>query len=212
MPSINMIASRRADKQRQEMNIRKLLYGISVEVGCVILALTALSVREVTMRGHISDLASQIQNLQPKVNKIQALQDEMTAMQPKVDTLDGARADTLFWYSNLSAITNSLPDKTWLTSLGVTSATAGAPGSGTPGNGAGADPTVTLAGVTLNQSLVGEAMLRMNQTPGLDHVDLTSSQQQKTGATDTVAFQMTVHLKPEAGAEVQKGASDVQKS
>ena len=208
MPSINMIASRRAEKQRQEKNIRKLLYGISAEVGCVILALTGLSVREASLRGHIAELGAQIQNLQPKVNKIQDLQTEMSAMQPKVDTLDGARADTLFWYSNLSAITNSLPDKTWLTSLGVTGAVAG----GEPGSAAGADPTISLAGVTLDQSLVGESMLRMNQAPGLDHVDLTSSQQQKTGATDTVAFQMTVHLKPETAAGDKKGASDVQKS
>lgn len=207
MPSINMIASRRAEKQRQEQNIRKLLYGISAEVACVILALTGLSIRQASMRGHMADLSAQIQNLQPKVNKIQALQDEMTAMQPKVDTLDGARADTLFWYTNLAAITNSLPAKTWLTSVGVVGGTGGDPGSG-----AGADPTITLAGVTLNQSLVGESMLRMNQAPGLDHVDLTSALQQKTGSTDTVAFQMTVHLKPEAGAQDKKGASDVQKS
>jgi len=207
MPSINMIASRRAEKRRQEQNIRKLIYGVSAEIGCVILALTGLSLREASMRGHIAELGAQIQNLQPRVNRIQALQEEMTAMQPRVDTLDGARADTLFWYSNLSAITNSLPNKTWLTSLGVTSSAGGAPGSA-----AGADPTISLAGVTVDQSLVGEAMLRMNQAPGLDHVDLASSQQQKTGDTDTVAFQMTVHLKPEPGSEAKKGASDVQKS
>ena len=43
-------------------------------------------------------------------------------------------------------------------------------------------------------------MLRMNQAPSLDHVDLAFVQQQKIGTADTVAFQMTVHLKPEAVA------------
>ena len=42
-------------------------------------------------------------------------------------------------------------------------------------------------------------MLRMNQAQSLDHVDLAFVQAQKLGATDAVSFQMTVHLKPEAG-------------
>ena len=52
--------------------------------------------------------------------------------------------------------------------------------------------------MALNQATVGTAILTMNQSPGLDHVDLASVQQQKTGKVDTVSFQMTVHLKPEA--------------
>ena len=205
MPSINMVASRRADKRRQEQNIRKLIYGISAEVGCVILAISLLTIREVSMRGHVADLTAQIQSLEPKVNKIQDLQTQTAALQPKVTTLDGAKADTLFWYSNLYAIANSLPDKTWLTSLGVTG------GGGAPGAAAGADPTVSLAGMTVNQAMVGEAMLRMNQTPGMDHVELAFVQQQKTGAFDTVSFQMTAHLKPEIG-DAKKGDANVQKS
>jgi Tfp pilus assembly protein PilN len=212
MPSINMIASRRAEKRRQEQNIRKLLYGVSIEIGCVILVLTGLSIHDFALRGKIVDLSAQIQTLQPKVNTIQTLQDQIAQMQPKVKTLDGAKADTLFWYSNLYEITNSLPDKTWLTALGVAGG-GGAPGSAAaPGSADGADPTISLAGLTVNQTLVGEAMLRMNQSPGTDHVDLAFVQQQKTGDTDTVSFQMTAHLKPEPGAEPKGGASNDKKS
>ena len=207
MPSINMIASRRAEKRRQEKNIRKLVYGISAEVGCVILVISGLTIHQLSLRGQVADLSAQIQNLQPKVNKIQTLQNEITALQPKVKTLDGAKADTLFWYSNLYAITNSLPEKTWLTALGVTGGTGG-----TPGSAAGADPTVSISGLTLNQTLVGEAMMRMNQSPGTDHVDLAFVQQQKTGGTETVSFQMTAHLKPEPDATPKGGTSDVAKS
>lgn len=208
MPSINMIASRRTEKRRQEQNIRKLIYGISAEVGCVILAISVLMIKQVALHGQVVDLSAQIQNLQPKVNKIQLLQNEITALQPKVKTLDGAKADTLFWYSNLYAITSSLPDKTWLTSLGVTGGVTGS----APGSAAGADPTVSLSGLTLNETLVGEAMMRMNQSPGTDHVDLAFVQQQKTGAANTVSFQMTAHLKPEPSAAPKGGSSNVQKS
>jgi Tfp pilus assembly protein PilN len=206
MPSINMIAGRRAEKRRQEQNIRKLVYGLSAEVGCVILAICGLTIHQVALHGRIGDLSAQIQNLEPKVNKIQALQDQITALQPKVKTLDGAKADTLFWYSNLYALTSSLPEKTWLTSVGI------AGGGGQPGSAAGTDPTVSISGVTLNQGLVGETMTRMNQSAGTDHVDLAFVQQQKTGDTDTVSFQLTAHLKPEPGAAPKEGASDVKKS
>ena len=57
--------------------------------------------------------------MQPSVTKIQQLQSQTAALMPKVQTLDGAKADTLFWYKNFYAVTTSLPPKTWLTSLGT---------------------------------------------------------------------------------------------
>lgn len=206
MPTINMIANRRAEKRRQEQNVRKLIYGISAEVGCLIIAISVLSIRQLNVRSHEVDLTAQMQNLQPKVNKINALQSQIAELQPKVKTLDGAKQDTLFWYSNLYSVASSLPDKTWFTSLGI-----GGEG-GAPGSGAGADPTINITGTTLNQALVGETMLRMNQSPGMDHIVLSFVQQQKTGSTDTVSFQMTAHLKPEPGAAAQGGNSNVSKA
>ena len=130
MPSINMIAARRAEKRRQEQNIRKLVYGIIAEIGVVVAATGALGTTFVRLNNQSADLSGQIRKLQPKVNEIQKLQQDAGRLQPKVETLDGAKADTLFWYSNLYAITNSLPPKTWLTSLG----TGGAGGGGRPGS------------------------------------------------------------------------------
>ncbi len=209
MPSINMIANRRADKKRQEQNVRKLVYGISAEAGCLLVAISVLTAHMSAVRGQIGDLSGQLQKLEPKVNEIERLEAATTALTPKVNTLDGAKADTLFWYTNIASITGSLPSQAWLTSLAA-AGSGGAPGGSAPGSASGADPTVQLSGVTLSQAQVGEAMLRMNQAPGLDHVDLAFVQEQKTGSLDTVAFQMTVHLKPEPSA--QTGVPNVQKS
>lgn len=204
MPSINMIAVRREEKRRQEQNIRKLLYAILGEVGLVVLMASVMGGRIYVTDTRIADLTDQLNKLQPRVTQIQQLQSETTAMLPKVQTLDGAKADTLFWYKNFYAVTNSLPPQTWLTSLG-TSAGAAAPGAATPGTASGADPTLSLAGVAMNQATVGETMLRMNQAPTLDHVDLEFVQQAKQGQTDAVSFQMTVHLKPEDAATKPAG-------
>ena len=136
--------------------------------------------------------------------QIQSLQAQTVALQPKVDTLDGAKADTLFWYDNFYTITDSLPAKTWLTSLG-TGAGTGASTTPTPGSNCGTDPTLNLSGIAMSEAMVGQSMLRMNQSPRLDHVDLSFVQTQKIGKADAVSFQMTVHLKPEAAPATHAG-------
>lgn len=198
MPSINMIAVRREEKRRQEQNIRKLLYAILGEIGLVVAVAFVLTARILVTQNEINRLTSRVNALQPSVTTIQQLQSQTAALMPKVQTLDGAKADTLFWYKNFYAVTTSLPPKTWLTSLGTGAATGSV--TVTPGAAGGDDPTLSLIGVAMSQAVVGETMLRMNQAPSLDHVDLAFVQQQKLGKADAVGFQMTVHLKPEAGA------------
>ncbi len=197
MPSINMIAVRREDKRRQEQNIRKLLYAILGEVGLVVAVAFFLTARILVTQNEINKLSDRVNALQPSVTKIQQLQTQTAALMPKVQTLDGAKADTLFWYKNFYAVTTSLPPKTWLTSLATGAATG--TGTATPGAAGAGDPTLNLVGIAMSQAVVGETMLRMNQAPSLDHVDLAFVQQQKIGTADAVGFQMTVHLKPEAG-------------
>ena len=208
MPSINMIALRREEKRHQEKNARKLLYSIAGEVGVVAAVAFVLTARIVVTQGHINDLGDQLAKLKPQVAQIQSLQAQTVALQPKVDTLDGAKADTLFWYDNFYAVTDSLPAKTWLTSLS-TGAGAGAPAAPTPGSNCGADPILNLAGIAMSEATVGQSMLRMNQSPRLDHVDLSFVQSQKIGKADAVSFQMTVHLKPEAPPAKDAAATKV---
>ena len=195
MPSINMIAVRREEKRRQEQNIRKLLSAILGEIGLVVAVAFVMTARILVTQNEINRLNDRVRALQPSVTKIQDLQAQTAALLPKVKTLDGAKADTLFWYKNFYAVTTSLPPKTWLTSLATGGPAAAAV---TPGTAGGDDPTLNLVGVAMSQAVVGETMLHMNQSPSLDHVDLAFVQQQKLGTADAVSFQMTVHLKPEA--------------
>ena len=206
MPSINMIAVRREEKRRREQNIRKLLYAILGEAALVATVALVMTARILVTQSEINSLADRLAKLQPSVLKIQQLQSQTAALMPKVETLDGAKADTLFWYNNFYAVTTSLPPQAWLTSLGTGTAAPQAAGqAATPGTASGDDPTLNISGVAMSQAKVGETMLRMNQSPSLDHVDLSFVQQQKIGPSDAVSFQMTVHLKPET-APVKAGS------
>lgn len=206
MPSINMIAVRREEKRRGERTIRKLLYGVAGEIGAVVLLAFVLVGRILVAQGQVGDLSDKLAKLQPRVTRIQQLQNQTAALVPKVQTLDGAKADTLFWYGGFYAVTTSLPAQTWLTSLGTGSA-SGAAAAPAPGASSGDDPTLSLSGIAMSQAEVGAAMLKMNQSPALDHVDLAFVQQQKVGAADAVGFQMTVHLKPETAPDTAQPSS-----
>lgn len=208
MPSINMIAGRRAEKIRREKNLKNIVYAILAESGAVMLCLGVLTIRLGAVTAEIAELNGKMQTLQPKVNQIQKLQQETAKLMPKVQTLDGAKQDTLFWYDSIYAVAGSLPPKTWLTNLATSGATAD---KVAPGQVSGTDPTINISGVATSHATVGDAMLRMNQAPELDHVDLAFDQAQKVGTIDTVAFQMVIHLKPEP-APAGQGGSSVTKS
>lgn len=208
MPSINMIAVRREEKRRQEQNVRKLLYAILGEAALVVMVTSVMLGRIIVTQNQIDRLSDRLKTLQPSVTKIQELQSQTATLLPKVQTLDGAKADTLFWYQNFYAVTASLPPKTWLTGIG-TGGGATAPGPVTPGASSGDDPTLNITGIALSQAVVGETMLRMNQAPSLDHVELAYVQQQKIGDSNAVGFQMTVHLKPEVPAAKPAAKGDV---
>jgi Tfp pilus assembly protein PilN len=214
MPSVNLIASRRVEKRRQRQNIRKLTYVTMAELGLVVLAISFMSLRLVSVNGHVADLNDQIRKLEPTVSEIASLQTETTHMLPKVTVLDNAKADTLFWYKNMITLTDSLPPKTWLTSVttgGTAAAAGGAPVAGAVATAAD-PPTFNITGVAIDQASVGEAMLRINSAATMDHADLSFVQQQKIGTVDTTAFQMTVHVKPENRQDPVKGEQDAKNS
>jgi Tfp pilus assembly protein PilN len=212
VPSINMIAARRADKKKQEQNIRRLVYAIAGEVGGTLVIISILVGRMVLINGQISDLQHETVKLKPTVASIQNMQQETQQMQPEVATLAGAHGDTMFWYDGFYAVTSALPPQSWLTAL----STSGA-GDAAPGAVAAGDPQLTLSGNTTEQSQVETAILQMNQLPGLDHVYLSSVTQEKVAGASKVTFQMTVHLKPEVAVTMVDttplaGGTNVQKS
>ena len=201
MPSINMIASRRAEKRRVEANTQKLVYGILAEFGVFLILTSVMVGRLVTTHNHGADLDDRIKSLQAKVDEIKHLQDATSALAPKVQALDEAKSDTLYWYTSFQNVAAALPGETWLTNL---------TSSGTP-DGIGASAAkVNIGGDAVNQFTVGEAMLRMNSYPNIKQVNLNVVQQAQYGSRPVVSFTMLVDLKPTASAT--GGSNNVQKS
>jgi Tfp pilus assembly protein PilN len=202
MPSINMIASRRAEKRRVEANTQKLVYGILAEFG-VFLILTSLMVGHlVTTHNQSADLDDRIKSLQAKVDEIKHLQDATTALSPKIQALTEAKAQTLYWYTSFQNVADALPANTWLTNM---------TSSGQPDGIGPSSAKLSIGGNAINQFTVGEAMLRMNQYPNVAQVNLNVVQQAMLGTRPIVNFTMLVNLKPTV-APATGGAGNVQKS
>lgn len=226
MPSVNMIAARRAEKHRLEQNTRKLVYGVVGELGLILVAVSFMLAHLITTQTHVGVLEAQLKNLQPKVDEIKQLESDTSALQPKVTVVNTAQQNTLYWYSALQNLALSLPAKTWVTEVATTGTPVFAsstpapskPGGPTPAAPAPA-PTSNAAlnvnGMSANQDEVGEAMLKINTFPNFNQAVLSSIQKSDIGKTPAVSFQMTVDLKPgtsDAQGTSAPGGSNAQKS
>jgi len=219
MPSINMIAARRAEKHRSEIRTKNIILGIVIEAGLFLVALSFMVVQLVTSQSQIGGLNDQINKLKPQVAQIQSLERETAGLQPKLIALTSARDNTLYWYTAIENVTNSLSSSTWLANLST---------SGDPtGGSATASPTAVtppaqmlIAGTSLNQADVGLTMLSLNQYPHFDHVTLNFVQQgQAPGSkiSTIVPYQFQIALQmhstaPPKDSSKTTGNDNVQKS
>ncbi len=178
MPSINMIAPRRAEKRRLEGAMRKLAMVILAEFVFAIALGGWVFMKTLTTRTAIAELNSQMQVLTPKIRKVADLERKTAEIKPKVELLNKAKGRTMRWYNTLDKLTQSVPSSTWLTRI-ATSVSASQP-----------DPILSINGVTSEQARVGETMMRLHSNPEFKSVDLHFTQKGSGNMGDSVEFEI----------------------
>ncbi len=199
MPSINMIAARRAEKKRVEKMVYITLLVILGELALTLGVVGFMTARVHASSSNIRELDAQLAKLQPTVDRIQRYEGEIKELKPRLDLLGQSKDQTLLWYGVLQSLASSMPEKTWLTGL-ATNVTVEAQASG----GTKMTPTVNLSGTSISQKLVGDAMLRLNQCQEFDSVDLTYTQENQSGLSKALQFQIAAKLRP---STPQKGGN-----
>ena len=194
MPSINMIAPRRAEMSRLELGMRRLLLLIFAEVVVALAIAAVFSAQIVATKGRAADLNAELAKLEPIVNKIEFYEKATASIQPKVDILDTARDHTMRWHRMLGMLSTAVPSDTWLTRI------AASPSAKDPNQ-----MTVNLNGVSTNQNLIGDTMLRLNSYEDFDHVDLHYTQKTSVGKREVIEFEVGAGLKT---SENPKGATN----
>ena len=191
MPSINMIAPRRAEKHRVEQAMRRLVVLILAELVFVMALGGWVFMKTLTTRTSIAELDAQMQTLAPKIKKVKDLDKQTAQLQPKVDLLNQAKAGTMRWYNTLDRLTQSIPDSTWLTRLSTTT-----------------DVTtkalvLNVNGMTCEQARVGETMMRLQANPDFKSVDLHYTQKGTMNAMQAIEFEIGASFVNPVGAGSQ---------
>lgn len=185
MPSINMIAPRRAEKRRVEQSMRKLAVLILAELVFVVALGGWVLTKTLTTRASIAELDAQMLTLAPKIKKIQELDSKTAALKPKVDLLNQAKDRTMRWYNTLDRLTQSVPASTWLTRISTTT------------NMGSKDLVLNINGLTCEQARVGETMMRLHSNPDFKSVDLHYTQKGTQGKTQAVEFEIGASMQTE---------------
>jgi Tfp pilus assembly protein PilN len=198
MPSINMIAARRAEKKKLEKTMQIAVLALLAEVAITLGLLGFMSARVFSASRTVRHLDSELNRVQPTVAKIKYYEAELNKLKPRLDLLADSREETLFWYTVLQDLSRSMPQSTWLSSITASRAAASSSSTTTKATAASSTtprPTLSLRGVSANQRLIGETMLRLNQFSEFDQVNLNFTQASTDATREAVEFEMAVALK-----------------
>ena len=200
MPSINMIAIRGAERKRLEKLICVTLLVVAAELAVILCLLGFMTTRVFTAGWESDRLDQKLAKIKPTVDKIRQYEGEIAKLQPRLDLLSDSREQTLLWYTVLQDLARSMPANTWLSSVTTTrpAVTGLARSQPVP------PPTLSLRGVSVSQALIGETMLRLNQFPEFERVDLNYTQGNESRAVECVEFQLAALMKSN---EPQKGGA-----
>jgi Tfp pilus assembly protein PilN len=203
MPKINLIAERREEQLRLVRTTRNLFLALSGSIAILVSVTLFLAAQRLTMAGELRYTESKMSHLQPILDNIASIQKDTADLKPKVDTLTSAKDGTTKWRVILQAVSESIPDNTYLTAV--------------HSSGAGDDISITLNGISESQSVVGDMMSRLAVHPLFDHVDLNNTIDASVsltpgvsakGDTPSVTFEVVAHLKgapkPDPKADTKK--------
>ncbi|MBP6962932.1 MAG: PilN domain-containing protein [Armatimonadetes bacterium] len=194
MPSINMIASRRAERKKLERHVRVAALALL----CIMVAgfgvMSFMTARIYAIDRATSKLDAELAHLQPVVDQIAQYESEAKKLEPRLELLADSREKTLLWHNVMQNVSRSMPANTWLTSVSTSTQESRA-SSKSAGPPPAPKVSVKMRGTSSSQMMVGEAMLRLNRWPEFDAVDLNFTQQTSRDDLNLVEFEISALLK-----------------
>jgi len=195
MPSINMIATRRAERRNLERQVRMagLIVLCMVVAGFAVLSFMTACIYATDRT--ISKLDKQLATIQPTVKQIADYEAQTKELQPRLQLLADSREKTLLWYSIMQDLSRSMPANTWLTDVTtVKTMQVSAPTGESAAQTRTQKVSLKLRGTSTSQMMVGETMIRLNNWPEFERVDLSYTQQGGREDATTVEFEINAPL------------------
>lgn len=182
MPIVNLIGAQREQLRRQEA-VKKILYWLLIaELVILGLVISVMLTRWLLAQGQLSVNRATLSSMEPRMVQVKKIERQITALKPRLDTLNMAKSNTRLWYEALANASRSLPENVWMNTL---TSTGGADGKAA---------VITITGSASEQRLVGDMMLQMNQR--FPKVELHFTQQRSTVKSRVVDFEIGGELMP----------------
>lgn len=192
MPFINLIAEQRAQKRARAKKTRVwLLTSLAISVlGSGTFGF--LLMRTDALQADIHSLEVQSEELKPIKDAIAMNQQFLAALRPRMETLSSARLDTERWSRILDHMSLVMPENTWLTMVNSQQASDEAK-----------PVEISWTGMSTEQNLVGDLMLRMQRSPDLQNLQLKYTETKHSSYGVGLEFQIACEV---AGTDNSTGA------
>ena len=189
---INLIAERRAQKQRAVMMLRLSVYSlIALFIGVAVLY-AWMVVATGLVRGRIAEVDAKLSDpaLADAISRIQFLETSIASLSPRVELLEKVHDSEAAWIRILRDISACIPNNVWISQL--------------TSHRVEKSQTLTLRGEAFTQRDIGEFMLALDK-PGWSGVPALGFTQAKTTASGTpvVEFEVTVPLTHPIGSDLK---------
>lgn len=202
MPNINLIAERRARKQRVARLTKSAFFAMAGSLLGVVGMLSWTTAERIELSRDLAEADKRMDRLRPHLDEIARIQRRIADNRPKVETLENARLATLRWCAVFNSLPRTLPADTWLEKVDALPAD---PQTGAP-------TRLTVHAVSRTQSQAGQAAVLMAAQPIFSQIDIRSTRTESTpSGQEIVKFELSAAVRGgednKASAATQTGAA-----
>lgn len=178
MIKINLLPVRAAKKKetlRQQILI--LMVSILSIVALCVIAFFFIQMKIQSTKGEIERSETEIQDLKTKIGKVNDLKKLKEEVKKKLDVLSALRKGKVGPVHRLMVISDSTPDKLWLTKYSENGSDVG------------------ISGIAYNEELIAEFMRNLQASSDYENVELVVSEQTNIGGIKAKKFDLKIKLK-----------------
>lgn len=182
MPNINLIHEQRSAIRRRIRNARIGLYIAAGSFGLATVGCALLLVQSALSKSEEERLQAELKRLKPLSKEIEVCNAETSRLAPRVKTLGDARKSTDRWQRILTHFTSNTPSNTWFTNVRALCDDITKPVS------------VTVNGMGIAQAPIGELLLRTQNCPDLENINLHYTEERTTQDRKAIQFEFVADV------------------
>jgi Tfp pilus assembly protein PilN len=189
MPLINLIQEQRYSLKKGEAKARTLFMGFVGVSGLSVLMFGLLFFETDAAAKEAIGMQAKAKKVEPIVKRIEADELAYSRLSPRVQILEDAQAMTSKWVGILDHLATQTPQNTWLTGLRCVESDPTKP------------ITISFSGLSDKQELVGELIMRLQNSADLENVALRYTQEKVVAQGTGIEFEIAADV---AGSIEQK--------